>query len=145
MQIENLRIEFVSQIAQIEKQCFDTPWSEKSLLEEIENANSKFYVLIDNEKVVGYGSFHKVADFAEIMNIAVDKNFRGKGYSNLILNKMLSEAKKLNLTEIQLEVKSINYVAISLYEKYGFAIVGKRAKYYPDGNDAILMTKHLEK
>lgn len=144
MQIENLKKEFVCQIAQIEKQCFDTPWSEKSLFDEIENANSKFYVLTNDNKVLGYGSLHTVADFAEIMNIAVDKNFRGKGYSKLILDKMLFDAKDLDLFEIQLEVKSINEVAIALYKKYGFAIVGKRAKYYPDGNDAILMTKHLD-
>jgi ribosomal-protein-alanine N-acetyltransferase len=44
--------------------------------------------------------------------------------------------------EITLEVKAHNTRAIGLYMKHGFVDVGLRRKYYADGSDALLMTRH---
>jgi ribosomal-protein-alanine N-acetyltransferase len=40
-----------------------------------------------------------------------------------------------------LEVRVSNQAAVNLYHKFGFQIVGRRARYYRDnGEDALLMT-----
>lgn len=44
--------------------------------------------------------------------------------------------------EVVLEVKAHNTRAIGLYRRHGFADVGLRRKYYADGSDALLMTRH---
>jgi hypothetical protein len=44
--------------------------------------------------------------------------------------------------EVTLEVKAHNSRAIGLYRKHGFVDVGLRRKYYADGSDALLMTRH---
>ena len=41
---------------------------------------------------------------------------------------------------IWLEVHVLNQAAIELYSKLGFTEVGRRAKYYRDGGDAVLFT-----
>ena len=43
--------------------------------------------------------------------------------------------------EMTLEVRVSNHVAQSLYQKYAFAEVGRRKRYYHDNNeDALIMT-----
>lgn len=42
-----------------------------------------------------------------------------------------------------LEVRVSNGAAIALYDQLGFKQVGRRKKYYPDGEDAILMNKDI--
>ena len=50
-----------------------------------------------------------------------------------------------NGREILLEVNSENFAAIGLYKKKGFINFAVRKRYYPDGNDAILMKKESKK
>lgn len=74
------------------------------------------------------------------MNIVIAKKYRGKGYSKILLDNLLSFCKStLNLKSINLEVNVENTIAINLYKKYNFVEVGLRKKYY-NNNDAILMT-----
>ena len=47
---------------------------------------------------------------------------------------------KKNVAKINLEVCSINSVAISLYQKWGFRQVGRRKGYYRDG-DGLLFSR----
>ncbi len=42
-----------------------------------------------------------------------------------------------------LEVKASNHGALSLYSKLGFDEVGRRPRYYSDGEDALLLQKQL--
>ncbi|MCS6997720.1 MAG: GNAT family N-acetyltransferase, partial [Casimicrobiaceae bacterium] len=42
-----------------------------------------------------------------------------------------------------LEVRVNNLAAQSLYRKFGFVEVGRRKRFYRDGEDALLMTKPL--
>ena len=42
-----------------------------------------------------------------------------------------------------LEVKASNQGALSLYSKLGFDEVGRRPRYYSDGEDALLLQKQL--
>lgn len=84
-----------------------------------------------------------IADFAEITNIAVSPEFWRQGIGKTILYYIIEKSKKNKCKYINLEVKSTNIAAISLYEKMGFVSVGQRKKYYKDNSDAILMTKDL--
>jgi ribosomal protein S18 acetylase RimI-like enzyme len=42
-----------------------------------------------------------------------------------------------------LEVKASNEGAVSLYNKLGFDEVGRRCRYYSNGEDALLLQKEL--
>ncbi len=42
-----------------------------------------------------------------------------------------------------LEVRASNTAALRLYFKLGFQQVGRRASYYSDGEDAVLMEREL--
>jgi ribosomal-protein-alanine N-acetyltransferase len=46
--------------------------------------------------------------------------------------------------ELILELRASNVPARALYEQAGFVVAGRRPRYYPGGEDALLMTLDLE-
>ena len=121
---------------------YDEFWNDRILLDELNNPNSEYYALMENEILFGFGGIWLNIDEAHIMNIAVEKSMRKRGYGNKILNFLIDRAKQLNKGCITLEVREDNKSAISLYEKNSFSKVGKRKRYYKD-LDAIIMTRNF--
>ena len=88
----------------------------------------------------GFIEFNQVGDFADIYDVEVKVDQRGQGYGARLLELFLAEMKNRNVTEITLEVRIDNSVAIRLYEKFGFEQVSVRKGYYK-GVDGLLMKK----
>lgn len=120
---------------------YDEFWNEKILVDEFENENSEYFVLIDDEKVLGFAGLWFNIDEAHIMNIAVKKEYRKNGFGTKLLEFLVYKAKEKNKECITLEVREDNIPAISLYEKLNFEKIGRRKKYYDSEIDAIIMTK----
>lgn len=135
-------------LAQLDKDIFSEPLSEQGFLNEINNPNSYTVVALHNEMIIGYCNFWGICGEITLNNIAVSVKYQGKGIGKLLLENALG---KLNdrygeYDFITLEVRTSNATAISLYEKYGFEIVGERKNFYklPTEN-ALLMTKFFKK
>ena len=140
VKILKMREEHIEDLLEIEKRCFTDPWTKKMFEDELLNPLAYYIVLVKDEKIVGYAGFWDIIDDAQIMNVAVDIEYRGKGYGNLIIEDFIKEAKDRNLDTMSLEVRVSNDPAIKLYEKYGFEVQGRRKKYYQDnGEDAYIM------
>lgn len=78
---------------------------------------------------------------AHIVSIATKKSCRGRGVGEGLLIGAIDIAILNNCKIVTLEVRDSNYVAQSLYRKYGFAKVGIRKAYYSDNQeDATIMT-----
>ena len=45
-------------LAELEKLCFARPWSQKALLDEVDNPNAYFVTAVDGDIVLGYGGMH---------------------------------------------------------------------------------------
>ena len=142
IKIEKLKTSHIEKILEIEKLCFSDPWSKTMLEDELKNPLSYYIVLIKDDDIIGYADFWDIVGDAQIMNVAISKKYQGKGYSNILMNKMIEEAIKRNLDTMSLEVRVSNEKAINLYEKYDFEIQGKRKNYYQDNKeDAYIMWK----
>lgn len=140
MRLERLKFEHLEQMAQIEREAFDMPWSVNMFIPEVATADSHYLVGVEGEnEVVCYGGFHKVFDEGHIMNIAVKKEWRGKGFSRQLMNALIARAKLIGIDKMTLEVSSVNEIAQKLYYSYGFKEAGLRKGYYADGSDAIIM------
>ena len=87
----------------------------------------------------GFIKFQQVDDFADIHNIEIKLKYRSKGHGGKLLELFLHKMKSRGVTEITLEVRRDNNVAINLYEKFGFECVAVRTSYYEDGCDGLLM------
>ena len=71
--------------------------------------------------------------------IAVDPERARRGVGKFLLEKNFEKLIGLAFETVTLEVSAANKAALALYFSLGFVEVGRRAKYYPDGTDAVLM------
>ena len=139
MRFEGLKPEHLSQMAEIEKEAFDEPWTVGMFTPELSNPNAYYLVGILGEEVICYGGFHPVLDEGQIANIAVRADMRGKGYGKLLMKNLLELAKQVGVKRITLEVKDINERAVNLYKSLGFTGEGIRKRYYANRYDALVM------
>ncbi len=135
----------ISEIAVLEKRCFSEPWSENSLKEELTNETARFYVLRDNDNLLGYIGANNICDEVYITNVAVNENARGKGYGKRLVNHLVKQAEVENSLFVTLEVRKSNENAIALYERCGFKKVGERKNFYcKPTEDALIYTLYLK-
>lgn len=135
--VEKLTENHYKDVFEIEKTFFDVE-DFSSFLSSLKNENLHYFVLKLNSEVVGFFECSIVLDEAELYEIAIKKEFQGKGYSKILMEYFLKFCDENNVRTIFLEVNNTNSKAISLYEKFGFSGYFVRKKYYGE-NDAILM------
>lgn len=134
----------VPAIAELEKICFSDPWSENSIASELDNRLSYWLVAEENDKVVGYVGSQSVLDSADMMNVAVDPEYRKQGIGEALVGELLVHLKEKKIISLFLEVRVSNMPAIALYEKLGFTVAGRRPKYYRNPReDALILRKEL--
>lgn len=85
---------------------------------------------IENEEIVSVAAYEVLkrlptpkinnlnSDIAYVCSIYTKEEYRNKGYSKLLLNEVIEDAKKRGLTRFKLS--SHNEIAIKLYKKFGF-------------------------
>ncbi|SDM67888.1 ribosomal protein S18-alanine N-acetyltransferase [Acetanaerobacterium elongatum] len=128
-------------LAELERQCFSSPWSYEGLLEELSNPMAVFRVALVDGKVVGYIGMHHVVDEGYITNIAVFEEFRRKGIGRLLLQELKDYGKENDMAFITLEVRCSNLAAIELYRAEDFEVAGMRKGFYTGPTeDALIMT-----
>ena len=90
--------------------------------------------------VLGYAVLSAVLDEGNLDNIAVAPEYRRRGVADALLGALTGFGREC-LALLTLEVRASNAPAIALYEKHGFAAVGRRKNYYSaPREDAVLMT-----
>ena len=135
----------IPQVAAIDRLSFANPWSAESYRYEVmSNHASHFWVLLApsaERQVVGYAGFWLIVDEAHIGTLAVHPLWRRRGFGERLLVTLLGQARQLGAAMATLEVRAGNLAAQHLYLRHGFAVVGRRKKYYQDnGEDALLLT-----
>ncbi len=130
IRIEPMTVSHVSQIAALEKSCFSAPWSEKSLLSELENPLALWLAALDGDRVAGYIGAQTVLGESDMMNLAVDPSYRRQGVARALVTTLIASLRQAGSRSIVLEVRESNLPAGKLYESLGFAQVGLRRGYY---------------
>ncbi len=139
--IQKMNETHVGQVAQLEKVCFSTPWSETSLKEELTNNFARFYVARCDGQVAGYIGAHNIVGEVYITNVAVSPDYRRRGIAETLIKKLVEITFTEGAEFITLEVRKSNESAIKLYTKMGFQMVGERKNFYENPReDALLMT-----
>ena len=135
----------VPQIAQLEKLCFSDPWSESSIASELSNPLSCWLVAVEGEQVAGYIGSQTVMGETDMMNVAVAPDYRRQGVGEKLILTLVDILKARGSHWLMLEVRQSNAPARALYEKLGFAEVGRRKNYYRSPKeDALILRKEWE-
>src|SRR5205823_6503942 len=82
-----------------------------------------------------YAGLWKMSDEAHITTVGVRANQQGKGYGHALMAALIQRAYHLGSRWLTLEVRPSNDVAVRLYEKFGFKVIGRRRGYYTDNNE----------
>ena len=135
----------VAAIAQLEKLCFNDPWSEKSIATELNSKLSCWLVALEGETLVGYVGSQSVLGESDMMNIAVHPEHRRKGVAEALVTSLVAELSVRGNHSLMLEVRPSNTPAVTLYEKLGFVQVGRRPNYYRNPKeDALILRKEWQ-
>ena len=144
MTVRDWKYEDILKISRLEKEIFtEEAWSFKTLATVFEMKNFYGVLCEDGGEIAGYGGVTVAADSADIGNIAVAENYRGGGIGTALLQKLCEKAKSNGAQKVFLEVRVSNSAAMTLYLKCGFAGAYARTRYYPDGEDCLVMVKNL--
>ena len=89
--------------------------------------------------LLGLGCYWAILDEAHLTVLAVDPRYQRRGLGKWLLVNLLEDACCRDLTRATLEVRPSNSLALALYESLGFETLGRRRRYYADGEDALIL------
>ncbi len=141
----NMRLPDLARVMEIELQCFTMPWSEATFRGLLRRSDADLFVAQAEHLVVGYSVFWCVLDQGELGNVSVAPGWRRQGIGEGLMRTVLARAHERVVREVFLEVRVSNSGAQRLYERYGFAEIGRRRNYYLEPvEDALVMKRELD-
>jgi len=144
--VDRMGPEDLDEVLAIERASFSMPWSRGAFLYEMQqNRVARCWVMREDGRVIGYLCLWEIADELHITNIAVHPTRRRQGVGRVLLQGVLEDARERRLRLVVLEVRPSNTEARTLYEGFGFRVIGRRRGYYYDtGEDALVMEADLQ-
>jgi len=133
-------------LAEIERLCFGRHDPHDALAAELTRSWARILVAEPSTGCLGaFVNLWRVADEVEILFVATHPAWRRQGLARTLLSAALQEAAAEGAVAALLEVRRSNTEALLLYRALGFAEVGVRARYYDDGEDALLLRAALSR
>lgn len=142
--VRELKVEDSAAVAEMEQQIFSDPWSEKSVLETVQQKQSVCFAAEKAGHLLGYLLAYQAADEAEIARIAVQKEVRRQGAAGKLMQALEHYCEEHKIEKLLLDVRESNEAARSFYTKNGFVEDGIRQGFYTNpSEDAVLMSRQL--
>ena len=135
----------VHALEQAERVCFDDPWPGQFFASEMFAPGRFHRLLVDPAgDLVGYlFSAWQYLDL-HLLKIATMPHYRRSGLARRLMAMAEDHVVAMGGDSITLEVRTSNVPALALYDALGYRRVGSRRHYYPNGEDAIVMTKGVQ-
>ena len=129
-------------LARVDIDCFPDPWPAQFFVSEI-LADGRFNrLLVDPAgRMTAYLFCAWQYLDLHILKVATLPEFRRSGLARRLMQFAENHAVEMSGESLTLEVRCDNLSAITMYENLGYARQGVRAHYYPNGDDALIMTK----
>jgi ribosomal-protein-alanine N-acetyltransferase len=145
--IEPASLRDAPKLAQLHGASFHRGWGEGEFEGMLTERNTLVHRLRLGRKIIGFAVSRMAADEAEILSIAVAAGHRGRGLSRDLLLTHLGHLAGRGVRTVFLEVEENNQPARRLYDRTGFAVAGRRERYYREPNgeqlNAVLMRRDL--
>lgn len=139
--VREMTMEDGAAVAELEHQTFSDAWSEKSVLETLDQPNTICLIAEKAGRMAGYILVYTAADEAEIARIAVAEELKRQGVASSLMKELLLKCREQGIEKVLLDVRESNAAARALYGKTGFREDGIRQHFYEDPQeDGILMS-----
>lgn len=136
--------EDLPEILSLEETCFEFPWSEQDFIYYLNSNAASSLVVESDDEVIGYVVYSVDGDKMEILNLAVDPNFRRRGVGSEILAILREKSELTNRNKIVGHVREMNLAAQLFLRANGFiATEIKRGQYDETDEDCYLFEYFL--
>ncbi len=139
----------VADVAALEAAVMGTDaWNETLVADELGRADRVWWAayaadpkmpLSAEALLVGYAGGWVVDGDLQILKVGVDPAWRRHGIARVLLARVADDARNLGARTSSLEVRAANAGAQALYAALGYETLGRRPRYYSDGEDALIM------
>ena len=140
VEISEMTPQDVPEVAALERQIFTMPWSENGFLSSLQSQDTLYLIARREGRLLGYCGFLQSFDEADITNVAVAPEERGRGVAYEMLSELMQRGRGRGVMRYTLEVRIGNAAAVHLYQKLGFISAGIRKNFYEKPReDALIM------
>lgn len=136
---EDLTSGLLDELLVLEAACFpEDPWTAAMFA-----VNEQEGILLAREtgRLVAYLCYQQILDECHILNVAVHPDRRRRSIAEQLVTHLIQGNPAIR--DCFLEVRENNRPAIGLYEKLGFRVIGRRLRYYRNGEHALVMQYRL--
>lgn len=137
----------VGAVLAVERQAYAHPWTQGNFIDSLAAGYAAELRLDHQDRLLGY--FVALPGFEEthLLNLTVAPEHQRVGHGLALLQRLRAWACSRADQALWLEVRPSNRAARALYQRLGFAEVGRRHNYYPDGQqqreDALVLRLDL--
>jgi ribosomal-protein-alanine acetyltransferase len=133
--IETATLKLLDRLYEIEGQCFDEEaFTRRQIAYLLTDYNTlALDAKVDSEVagfIIAQIETDETIQFGHIITLNVAPKYRRKQVANQLLHEIESLLKQRAIMECRLEVREDNSIAIKLYQKRGYQLVGKLERYY---------------
>lgn len=146
LELKQITSKTLSAVLELDQLCFDGLWTLEGYQRELDSPNSDLLGLFisrgdaESPALLGMGCQWAILEEAHITLLAVHPHYQRQGLGQALLISLLIAACDRGLERATLEVRASNKSALSLYQKFGFKLAGRRRRYYKDtGEDALIL------
>ena len=116
-----------------------SPWTLEQIQADLSQDQTWYALAYDGAEVIGFLGVQENLFEAEVLQIAVKKNYHGQGIASVLFATLPIDK------EIFLEVRKSNQRAQAFYKKEKMAVIAERKSYYHDPvEDAIVMKREID-
>lgn len=136
----------VPALAALAARTLPTPWSAGSLAAALADPHACLLVArtaAAPAMPAGFLLARHVVDELHVLLLTVEPSWQRRGAASALIARALARGRAAGARSAQLEVRAGNEPARALYAGFGFREVGRRRRYYADGEDAVLLTLEL--
>lgn len=123
-------------MAELHRACLPQNWTADDFRAWLERPEYRLLLVEENSVLLGYAVARILSPEAEIITLAVAYEHRRRGVARALMEALMGEG---DAETWFLEVSSGNAPAHALYAALGFKETGRRARYYVNGTDAVVM------
>lgn len=139
--VHKMKFEESAAVAEMEHQIFPDKWSERAVLDTLENEQTICLTAEKAGRLIGYLFAYVAADEADIARVAVLKESRKQGVGSELMKELKKVGQEQELKKLLLDVRRSNTAARAFYKKLGFTEDGVRPGFYEKPEeDAVLMS-----
>lgn len=136
----------IDALVALEKASFDSDrMSRRSFRYFLQQGQNCFLVAREGQVLLGYilVLLHRGTHLARIYSIAVDRQQRGRGIAQRLIERAEQHCAGQGRVNMRLEVRTDNSSAIRLYQRLGYHPFGEYKDYYADHADALRLQKRI--